>query len=248
MTVIAELDRATTFTELPPEAELALLARVLDRLGFVEHNVGHITYRQPDDTLLTLPHEYGWDEVRASDVMRIDLEGKVLDGRWGVTPAIRLHLELHAARPASRFAIHNHPHYATIWAIRQEIPPVYDQTSATCLTSNLVVYNDYAGAVIDQSNARAVVESMGVATVALLANHGVFVIADNVRQAHQRALSLEWRARQAWHVAAIGGGVPMPEVGVHAMEQLAIDNDEAFAHQWEWAVRRELRADPYVLR
>ena len=75
-----------------------LLARTLWREGYDDHLAGHITSRQADGTLLVNPWGLTWDEVRASDVMRIDLDGNVLAGPWTVTPAITLHLELHKAR------------------------------------------------------------------------------------------------------------------------------------------------------
>src|SRR5712692_9848738 len=77
--------------EFTPHQQVALLARMLAREGYDDHHVGHITVRQPDDSLLVNPFELSWDEVRASDVMQIDLGGKVLAGRWEVTPAIHLH-------------------------------------------------------------------------------------------------------------------------------------------------------------
>src|SRR5688500_10355367 len=83
---------------LTPQAEVALLARMLFREGYDDHLAGHITYRQPDDTLLVNPWGFTWDELRASDIMRVDLDGNVLEGPWTVTPAIPLHLELHKAR------------------------------------------------------------------------------------------------------------------------------------------------------
>ena len=84
---------------LSPQAELALLCRTLFREGYDDHLAGHITYRQPDGTLLVNPWGLTWDEVRASDVLRIDTDGNLLEGRWTVTPAIPLHVELHRARP-----------------------------------------------------------------------------------------------------------------------------------------------------
>ncbi len=42
--------------ELSAHAELALLARILWREGYDDHQVGHMTYRQPDGTYLALPH------------------------------------------------------------------------------------------------------------------------------------------------------------------------------------------------
>src|SRR5687767_15309937 len=89
---------APPLPSLTPEAELALLCRMLFREGYDDHLAGHITYRQPDDTLLVNPWGLTWDEVTAGDMMRIDLDGNVIDGPWTVTPAIPLHVELHRAR------------------------------------------------------------------------------------------------------------------------------------------------------
>src|ERR1700730_16187530 len=99
---------APPLPEVSPAGEVALLARMLHREGYDDHLAGHITSRQPDDTLLVNPFGLTWDEVRASDIMRIDLEGNVLDGPWTVTPAITLHLELHKARHDIAVAVHNH--------------------------------------------------------------------------------------------------------------------------------------------
>jgi L-fuculose-phosphate aldolase len=57
--------------------------------GYDDHNLGHINYWQPDDTLLVSPFKLGWEEIRASDVMRINLNGSVLEGVWSVTPIQR---------------------------------------------------------------------------------------------------------------------------------------------------------------
>src|SRR5919106_5340408 len=101
---------------LTPRQELALLARMLHREGYDDHLAGHITLKLPDDTLLVNPFGLAWDEVTAADVMRIDGDGTVLEGRWTVTPAITLHLELHKVRHDAGVLVHNHPRWGTIWA------------------------------------------------------------------------------------------------------------------------------------
>jgi L-fuculose-phosphate aldolase len=89
------------------------------------------------------------------------------------------------------------------------------------------------------------VTALGDAKLALLANHGVFVVGDSIRQAHQRAITLEWRCRQAWHVEAIGGGVPLhPEV---AASFGSILDSFGFPGLFEAMARRELRRDPSAL-
>lgn len=235
---------APTLPELSPRAELALLGRTLHREGYDDHLAGHITYAQADGSLLVNPFGLPWDEIKASDVMRIDREGRVLDGRWTVTPAIELHLALHRARDDVRVAVHNHPRWGTLWADMHRIPPIYDQTSAL-IDGDPALYNEYEGAVNDVANAEAAVRAMGGAKMALLANHGVFVVGDSIRQAHLRSITLEWRCRQAWHVEAVGGGVPLPAEVAGPLGSRV--DAKGFIGLWEAMVRRELRHDPGVL-
>ena len=235
---------APPLPEMTPAAEVALLARMLHREGYDDHLAGHITYRQPDGTLLVNPFGLTWDEITASDIMRTDMDGNVLEGRWTVTPAITLHTEVHKARHDVGVAVHNHPRWGTIWADLQRIPPVYDQTSAQ-VAGDPALYGDYQGAVNSVENAREAVAALGDARMALLANHGVFVVGKDIAMAHHRSITLEWRCRQAWHVEALGNGVPMdPEV--HARFSKAFDYI-SFPGLFEAMARRELRADPHLL-
>jgi ribulose-5-phosphate 4-epimerase/fuculose-1-phosphate aldolase len=124
------------------------------------------------------------------------------------------------------------------------VPPVYDQTGAL-VAGEVAVFDEYEGDVADQANARKAVAALGDGRMALLANHGVFVVGSDIRQAHHRAVTLEWRCRQAWHVEALGGGRPLTPA-VH--ERLGGYFDRmAFPGLWDAMARRELRADPSVL-
>jgi ribulose-5-phosphate 4-epimerase/fuculose-1-phosphate aldolase len=235
---------APSLPPLTPAGELALLCRILHAEGYDDHLAGHITYKQPDGTFLVNPWGLTWDEVRASDIMRIDLDGAVLNGPWTVTPAITLHLELHRARHDVTVAVHNHPRWGTIYADAGRAPGVYDQTSAM-VAGEVAVYADYGGAVDQTDNARAAVQALGDASLALLQNHGVLIVAKDIEQAHLRAVTLEWRCRQAWHVEAIGGGVPLPPE-IHEQFGRIFDTVN-FPGLFEAMARRELRDDPSIL-
>ena len=235
---------APALPELTPHAELALLARTLHREGYDDHLAGHITYKQPDGTLLTNPFGLPWDEIRAADVMRMDLDGNTLEGPWTITPAIELHLAVHHLRDDATVVVHNHPRYGTIWADARRIPPVLDQTSAQ-VVDDLVLYNEYDGDVANRDNAQKAAEALGHHRMALLANHGVMVVGKDVPQAHHRAVFLEWRCRRAWEVQAIGGGHPLPETFVE--EFGGIFDHLAFPGLFEAMARRELRHDPTIL-
>jgi len=234
---------ASLLPSLSPRQELALLARTLWREGYDDHLAGHITYRQPDGTLLCNPWMVLWEELRAEDVLRIDVDGRLLEGDWPVPPGIPLHLAVHAQRPGTVVAVHNHPRFGTIWADAGRVPPCYDQSSALG-GGRLILVDEYEGPVNDPLAAERAVRAMGDAELALLANHGVFVVAGSIRAAHQRAVALEQRCRNAWHVESIGGGRELPEP---ARSFFANSDGEGFIGFWEAMARREIRLDPQFL-
>jgi L-ribulose-5-phosphate 4-epimerase len=167
----------------------------------------------------------------------------VLEGDWPVPLGIPLHLELHKRRDGVTVALHNHPRYGTIWADSGRLPPVYDQSSALG-GGELTLVDEYRGAVNDAATAAAAVEAMGDADLALLANHGVFVLGSSIRAVHQRAVALEQRCRNAWHVVALGGGRELPEPAGSAMRA---SDGARFIGFWEAMARQELLADPTLL-
>jgi L-fuculose-phosphate aldolase len=234
---------APPLPELSPAQEMALLARILYREGYNDHLAGHITFKQPDGTFLVNPFGLTWGELRAGDLTRMDADGNQLDGPWTITPAIRLHIELHQVRHVT-VAIHNHPEWGTIWADLGRPPPVHDQTSAF-YNGAVSVYDEYNGAVDDAGNARAAVEAMGDADICLLAHHGVVVTGDSIRQAYLRATCFEWRCRQAYRIEAVGGAEPMDPDVAWRYGELFKGND--FTGMFEAMARIELRHDPAIL-
>jgi len=108
-------------------------------------------------------------------VVRIDIDGNVLEGRWPAAPGVQLHLALHRVRDDAAVAIHNHPRWATVWADARRIPGVIDQSSALG-GGKVVVVDEYEGTVLQQEAARAAVTAMGDADIALLAGHGLFLV------------------------------------------------------------------------
>ena len=244
MSALKERDRyLSTIPPLTQRQELALLARSLWREGYRDHIFGHITYRQDDGTLLCTPWPMTWEEVRPEDVLLIDSSGELLDGALDVPDGIRLHLELHQRRDDVVVAIHNHSRYGTIWANVGRPPQCYDQTSAM-YHGQVALVPSYEGPVTDATTAGRVIEQMGEAEIALLANHGVFVLGSSIRSGHCRAAVFEHRCRMAWHVEAVGGGTPMPSEVLEALSQKPEQNAPGL---WEAAVRLELRLDPTLL-
>lgn len=231
--------------DLEPREELVLLARALWREGYNDHLAGHITINLGDGTLLCNPWLLTWDEIRPEHVIRIDLDGNVVEGDWPVPLGIPLHLELHKLRPGVEVAMHSHPLYGTVWADMGEVPPILDQSSGLG-GGELVLVDEYEGGVDNPNAARAAVEAMGDGELALLAGHGVFVLGSSVRAVHQRAVALEQRCQRAWHVRACGVE-PRSRMPRSWLDRMAQSDGNGFIGFWEAMVRAELRADPTLL-
>jgi ribulose-5-phosphate 4-epimerase/fuculose-1-phosphate aldolase len=220
---------------------------MLYREGYNDHNWGHISYIQDDGTILLNPWEVPWDEVRASDILRIDNKGQLLSGRWTVTPAISLHLAAHRLRADVKVAVHHHSDWGTIWAAMGAVPGIYNQSSAQ-VSGELALYNEYESDVTFAEVADANVRAIGENNAAILANHGVFVMADSIARAHQRCVALETRCRTAWRVKALGAdkGLPMTKSAIDGLvgSVLAGKSGPRFYHAM---IRREVLANPDVL-
>lgn len=228
---------------LPPltaEQELVLLARTLWHEGYDDHLAGHITYKQSDGTFLTNPWYLLWDEFGPQDVVRIDIDGNVLEGRWPPAPGVQLHLALHRVRHDAAVAIHNHPRWATVWANARRIPGVIDQSSALG-GGKVVVVDEYEGTVVMADAARAAVAAMGDADIALLAGHGLFVVGTDLPRAHLRAVSFAERCHRAALVEGLGGA---PDLRADIADLLGVAEFEGF---WEAMARKEIRRDPAIL-
>lgn len=239
-------EQKTLYFSLSPEAEVAVLARMLCREGYNDHNWGHISYIQPDGSILLNPWEVPWDEVRASDILRIDATGRLVSGRWTVTPAVALHLAAHRLRPDVTVAVHHHSEWGTVWAALGEIPGIYTQNAAQ--VGDLVLYDEYESDVTFSEIAELNVRAMGNSNAAILANHGVLVLADSIARVHQRCVSLETRCRIGWRIRALGAeaGVPMKQSAVEGLISSALAGKSG-PRLYHAMVRREVLADASVL-
>jgi len=233
--------------DFTPHQQVALLGRMLHNEGYDDHAAGHITFVQPDGTILANPHGFAWDEIRASDVVRIDRDGRVMEGSWPVSAAIGLMLELHERRSDAVIGLHHHPRFATIWSAVGRIPPGYDQRSCQLRADQIAMFTDYAGVVTDREQARQNVDALGDADVAFLANHGVLVLGGDAHEAFLRATALEWRSKQAWYVEALGGGIPMPPQQADTFADMVTNHLDVAANTFACMARRVIRADPAVL-
>jgi ribulose-5-phosphate 4-epimerase/fuculose-1-phosphate aldolase len=240
-------DPATALVDrLTPPQQLACALRILADLGFNENFAGHITWQEPGaDTMWCNPASRWWNEVRASDICRVTLDGDVVDGRWPVTEAIFIHTELHRARPDARVVVHGHPHYGTLLAA-VPTPPLITHQAGCLFDDELGVVDEFRGAVNDAPAGARLAEEVGKASGVILVNHGVLITGPDMAIATFRADTFERMCRTTVDLRAMGDEPQSIEPSVVPQLKSWLLDKGARAY-WQGAVRQLLARHPDVI-
>lgn len=230
--------------DLDDRQALACALRILAPT-WQENLSGHITLACTDGALLANPWGKWWAEVRASDIVSVDPDGRFADGRWDVTPAVFLHTELHRARPDAAVVVHNHPVHATLLACLGVEPVIAHQNSAI-FSGELAFVDEYDGTIETAAAGAVLATRVGVASGILLANHGAIVTGASFGEACYKAVTFERMCRFTVDALRAGRALrPLPGFPHAELKQeLRRNTPDAF---WNGAVRQLVAAQPDVL-
>ena len=205
--------------------DLAAAFRLAVRNGFHEGICNHFTLMVPgtEDRFLLNPYGLHWSEVTASNLLVVDVDGKVIEGD-GVAEdtAFYIHSRIHLQAPDAACVLHTHQPYAT--ALTQVHGGRLEPTiqSAIRFYGRVAYDDDFNGVVLATDEGDRIAQALGDNEVMFMANHGVTVVGPTVAQAFDALYYLE-RACQA-QVIAMSTGLPLKKVSdnmaKHTHEQM----------------------------
>ncbi len=230
--------------ELTPQQELACALRIVASEGWRENLSGHLTWATSDGGMWCNPWGVWPEEVRASQVIRLDAAGDVVAGDWDVTPAVFLHTELHRARDDASVIVHNHPYYATLLAAMGELPRIVQQNSCI-FDGELAFVNEY-GSIEGEADGQWLADQIGKASGILLAHHGAIVTAPTIAEACYKATTFERMCRFTYDILLAGRQPRELPASARAPIQAALRQNAPRVY-WEGAVRQLLAREPEVL-
>jgi ribulose-5-phosphate 4-epimerase/fuculose-1-phosphate aldolase len=196
--------------ERSARVDLAACYRLAERFGLNEGIDNHLTMLVPGytDRFLLAPFGMHWSEVRASDFMVVDFEGRVLSGQGSVeATAFHIHQPVHRLSPQGRCVLHTHMPYATALSMLQNPRLEMAVQSALGFYEDVAYDSTYNGLAFDTSEGERMARVLGPKSVLMLANHGVLVVGNTIPLAFERLYFLE-RAAQA-QVLALSTGRPL---------------------------------------
>src|SRR6516225_1522095 len=159
--------------------DLAAAYRLIHRLGLDDSIYTHISVRLPGqhDRFLINPYGMRFEEVTASNLVTVDLDGKVVEDALGlgINPAgFTIHSAVHAARPDVVCVLHTHTVAGVaVSSQRQGLLPL-NQWSLQF--TDRLAYHDYEGIALDLDERERLVGDLGDKYVMVLRNHGMLTL------------------------------------------------------------------------
>jgi ribulose-5-phosphate 4-epimerase/fuculose-1-phosphate aldolase len=205
---------------------LAGALRVFGKFGFEEGVAGHITARDPEltDHFWVNPFGMSFKHVRVSDLILVDHEGRVVEGRYPVNEAaFAIHSQVHQARPDVVAAAHSHSvHGRAISALGETLEPITQDVCA--FYEDHALFDDYTGVVTDVQEGRRIATALGSTKAVILRNHGLLTVGDSVDAAAWWFVTMERSCQVQLLAKAAGRVVPIsPENAKLTHDQLGND-------------------------
>lgn len=187
--------------------DLTACYRLVDNYGWTSVVYNHISCRIPGtEYLLINPFGMRYDEIRASDLVKIDIDGNIQsDSDWPVNVAgYLIHSAIHKARPEDLHCV-MHTHEAVSQSLCAVDGPVIPVTQEGCQFFERVGYHDFSGIVLDESEQEAIVSALGEQNHTLvLKNHGLVTAGLNCTWAFVRHLAFIRNAEVQLRAMAAG--------------------------------------------
>ncbi len=220
LTIPSLRDRVSA-EEWATRVDLAACYRLVASFGWEDLILTHISARVPgtEDQFLINPYGVYFDEITASSLVKIDLQGrKVDDSPFPVNAAgFVIHSAIHAARHDARCVLHTHTiNGVAVSAQRDGLLPI-SQHASFVLAS--VGYHDYEGVALNDDEKPRLVADLGDKTSLILRNHGLLTVGPTVAEAFVAMYYLETAC--AIQVRAQAGGVELISVGKDVLDRVA---------------------------
>lgn len=245
----AEVKQEVSPEEWETRVQLAAAYRLVEMNGWDDLIYTHISARVPgtDHEFLLNPLGLTFDEICASNLVKINLNGDVLDGSpYRVNKAgFVIHGAIHEAREDAGCVLHLHSDYGVAVSMQEEgLLPL----SQTAMVVNFdLAYHDYEGIATREDEKERLVANIGSKSSVILRNHGTLTIGKSVGDAYEKMYRLERACK--YQILAQASGKAFAKPQENAMENViqgaleVVQDIRPDRRPWDAMLRRLDRID-----
>lgn len=152
------------------------------------------------------PSGVSYENMKAEDMVVVDLNGKVIEGKLKPSSDTAIHLELYKAFPNIGGVVHTHSTFATAWAQAGKSIPIIGTTHADYFSHDIPCTSDMSSAKVEEDyekeTGNSIIETFKNLNyehipAVLVRNHGPFTWAKNPENAVSNSVVLEEVAKIA---------------------------------------------------
>lgn len=195
----------------------------LDRYGLIALSGGNVSWRMDSGEVLVTPSGMIYDEMVPEDILVVDLEGNIIEGKRKASVDTEALLYIYKNMPQVNAVIHTHQPYATGLGLVMDELPCNLSTMANATEGPVAVaeYGDPGSLSMGVEAVKAIGDRLAV----VLKHHGVIAVGRDLRQALFSCVYLEEAAKTV--SVALSTGMPMA-----TMTQEQIDEAVAVFHRY----------------
>ena len=235
--------------EWQARVDLAAAYRLVAHYGWDDLIFTHISARLPGPEHHFLINPYGmmFDEIKASSLVKVDLEGTIVsDTPYIINPAgFTIHSAVHAAREDALCVMHLHTDFGiAVSAQKNGLLPISQQALFPLAS---LAYHDYEGLALNEAEKPRLVKDLGTKNNLILRNHGLLTIGKSAAEAFLSMYILERACRI--QILAQSGRAELIQVPDRILEGVAaqmsaVTLGQGAALTWPGLLRKLDRIDP----
>ena len=243
---VPTLEGEVSEEEWEARVDLAACYRLAHSHGWNRNIYNHTSHRVPGeaDMFLIKPHVLLWDEIRASNLIQVNVHGE-LDERAGVNrPGYVLHSAILRARPDVNAVVHIHEEASiAVSTMKDGLLPL---TQEAIFLYGRVAYHEYSGITEDAAERAALVRNLGDKSAMMMRSHGSVTVGADMREAYRWTEHLVNGSRVQLQLMASDAELTMPsdEICRRTSEQYAAHNRGRGLDDWPAALREIDQIDP----
>ena len=231
--------------------DLACLYRLVAHHGWDDFLFTHLSVRVPgpDHHFLLNPLGLMFEEVTASSLVKVDVEGnKVMETPYEINPAgFTIHSAVHMAREDAHCVMHLHTDDGVAVSAQESgLLPITQHA----MQLGEIAYHDYEGVALDLDERQRIVADLGGKQCMILRNHGTLTVGGSCADAYMAMFYLERACTM--QIRALAGGVAISQPPQGSAEKAAQQSRVLFDGTvgplaWQALKRKMIRVDDSFL-
>ena len=247
---MVDVKNSVSKEEWETRQDLAAFYRTIPYFGWDDLIFTHISAKVPGavDEFLINPYGFLFDEITASNLVKVNLKGKILsDTNNFINPAgFTIHSAIHESREDAHCIVHLHSNDGVaVASLKDGLLPL-SQTGM--LVRSQIAYHDYEGVALFEEEKERLVKDLGEARLMILRNHGTLALGKNVAEAFTNIYFLEKAC--SYQVRALSGNLELnypSEESIETTRQQGEGREMAAALLWPAVKRKMERLDSSFL-